>query len=124
MAGSTTTSTGLPSARTGPSRVAVGGSAEEIAEAVRKGEVEESTLDESVRRLLRIILRSGATPQGMPIPGTVLARQYRGRQIQVTVLPKGFEFEGQIYRSLTAVAKAVGQNLLPRVSWPQLTLPP
>ena len=43
----------------------------------------------------------------LPIPGTVLARKYRGRLIQVTVLPKGFEWEGEVYRSLSAVAKAV-----------------
>lgn len=48
-----------------------------------------------------------ASQDGMPIPGTILTRHYRGRQIQVTVLPKGFEWEGEIYRSLTAVAKAV-----------------
>jgi len=44
---------------------------------------------------------------GMPIPGTILTRRYRGRLIEVTVLPKGFEWEGEVYRSLTAVAKAV-----------------
>ncbi len=58
----------------------------------------------------------GATPrrqaapahgERVPIPGTVLTRQYRGRVIEVTVLPRGFEWEGQIYRSLTAVAQAV-----------------
>lgn len=43
----------------------------------------------------------------LPIPGTVLARKYRGRLIEVTVLPKGFEWEGEVYRSLSAVAKAV-----------------
>jgi hypothetical protein len=43
----------------------------------------------------------------LPIPGTVLTRQYRGRLIQVTVLPKGFEWDGQVYRSLSGVAKAV-----------------
>lgn len=58
----------------------------------------------------------GATPrphvapangERVPIPGTVMARQYRGRLIEVTVLPKGFEWEGRVYRSLSAVAKAV-----------------
>lgn len=44
---------------------------------------------------------------GSPIPGTVLAREYRGRLIEVTVLPKGFELDGQVYRSLSAAAKAV-----------------
>jgi hypothetical protein len=54
--------------------------------------------------------RAQAAPtngERVPIPGTVLARQYRGRLIEVTVLPKGFEWEGQVYRSLSAVAKAV-----------------
>jgi hypothetical protein len=37
----------------------------------------------------------------------VLARQYRGRLIEVTVLPKGFEWEGRVFRSLSAVAQAV-----------------
>jgi hypothetical protein len=46
-------------------------------------------------------------PKRLPLPGTVLTRQYRGQLIEVTVLPSGFEWEGQIHRSLTAVAKAV-----------------
>jgi hypothetical protein len=48
-----------------------------------------------------------ARDERVPMPGTVLARKYRGRVIEVTVLPKGFEWEGQVYRSLSAVAKAV-----------------
>jgi hypothetical protein len=43
----------------------------------------------------------------LPMPGTVLTKAYRGRLLEVTVLPKGFEWEGQVYKSLTAVAKAV-----------------
>src|SRR5690606_22469238 len=43
----------------------------------------------------------------LPMPGAVLTREYRGQTIEVTVLPKGFEWEGQVYRSLSAVAKAV-----------------
>jgi hypothetical protein len=43
----------------------------------------------------------------LPPPGTVLARPYKGRTLQVTILPDGFEYEGQAYRSLSAVAKAV-----------------
>jgi len=48
-----------------------------------------------------------ANGERVPIPGTVLARQYRGWLIEVTVLPKGFEWAGQVYRSLSAVAQAV-----------------
>ncbi|MBP7946046.1 MAG: DUF2924 domain-containing protein [Verrucomicrobia bacterium] len=44
---------------------------------------------------------------GELMPGTVLTRQYKGRTIIVTALDNGFEFEGDVYRSLSAVAKAV-----------------
>ena len=43
----------------------------------------------------------------LPIPGTVLSRQYRGRTVQVRVLSSGFDYEGERYRSLSAIAKAV-----------------
>jgi hypothetical protein len=43
----------------------------------------------------------------LPIPGAVLTRVYNGRRIIVTVLDDGFEWDGQKYRSLSAVAKAV-----------------
>ena len=41
------------------------------------------------------------------MPGAVLTREYRGRKLIVTVLETGFEFEGQVYRSLSAIAQAV-----------------
>ena len=40
-------------------------------------------------------------------PGTILTRRYKGRSLQVEVLEHGFACEGQVYRSLSAVAKAV-----------------
>jgi Protein of unknown function (DUF2924) len=43
----------------------------------------------------------------VPISGTVLTRTYRGQRIEVKVLPNGFDYDGQVYRSLSAVAKAV-----------------
>lgn len=39
--------------------------------------------------------------------GTVITRQYRGQDIKVTTFEKGFDWEGQTYRSLSAVARAV-----------------
>jgi hypothetical protein len=47
------------------------------------------------------------TRHGLPLPGTILTRPYKGRTLQVKVLPKGFEFEGNRYPSLSAVAKAI-----------------
>jgi hypothetical protein len=43
----------------------------------------------------------------LPRPGTILTRRYKGRTVQVEVLEHGFAYEGQVYRSLSAVAKAV-----------------
>ncbi|KAA5541486.1 DUF2924 domain-containing protein [Roseiconus nitratireducens] len=43
----------------------------------------------------------------LPPPGQMLERQYKGQMIRVAVLREGFEYEGQRFRSLTAVAKAV-----------------
>ncbi len=43
----------------------------------------------------------------VPPPGTVLCRPYKGGSVRVTVLPGGFEHEGEVYKSLSAVAKAV-----------------
>ena len=43
----------------------------------------------------------------LPPPGTVLARKYKGEVFQVQVLAKGFEFAGDVYSSLSAVAKAI-----------------
>ncbi len=43
----------------------------------------------------------------LPRPGAILTRRYKGRTLQVHVLDHGFRFEDQVYRSLSAVAKAV-----------------
>lgn len=41
------------------------------------------------------------------LPGTALKREYKGHTVRVKVLANGFEWEGERYKSLTAVAKAV-----------------
>jgi len=40
----------------------------------------------------------------LPLPGSFVIRVYKGREIVVKVRPKGFEYEGEVYRSLSAVA--------------------
>jgi DUF2924 family protein len=60
----------------------------------------------------------GTTPDGaasprryadarLPAPGGILSRVYKGQRLEVTVLNRGFGFEGMVYRSLSAVAKAI-----------------
>ena len=43
----------------------------------------------------------------LPAPGSVLTRFYKGRTLQVRILVSGFEFEGTVYPSLSAAAKAI-----------------
>ena len=47
----------------------------------------------------------------LPPAGTILVREYKGRTLLVRVLPHGFEFEGEVFKSLSAVAKKItGQH--------------
>jgi len=43
----------------------------------------------------------------LPPPGTVITRPYKGGVVQVKVLAEGFEYAGEVYPSLSAVAGAV-----------------
>ena len=43
----------------------------------------------------------------LPMPGAVITRRYKNQTIEVRVLPKGFEYQGDVYRTLSAVAKKV-----------------
>jgi hypothetical protein len=43
----------------------------------------------------------------LPPPGTILTRDYKGARLQVKVLANGFEYQGEVYASLSAVAKAI-----------------
>jgi len=43
----------------------------------------------------------------LPMAGALLKRNYKGQTVQVRVLAKGFEFEGEVYRSLSAVARKI-----------------
>ena len=48
-----------------------------------------------------------AVPASAPKPGTVLARTWKGREIRVEVTENGYLYESEVYRSLSAVARAV-----------------
>ena len=42
----------------------------------------------------------------LPIPGTMLVRRYRGKDIVVRVRDDGFEYDGHIHRSLSSAVRA------------------
>ena len=48
-----------------------------------------------------------AADERLPPPGTVIARKYKGRTLQVKVRADGFEYEGELHASLSAVAKVI-----------------
>jgi len=43
----------------------------------------------------------------LPIPGTVIIKNYKGTDIRVKILDKGFEYNSKIYKTLTAIAKEI-----------------
>ncbi len=43
----------------------------------------------------------------LPMPGSTLKREYRGKTYLVKILDKGFELNGRAFRSLSGVAKAI-----------------
>ena len=50
---------------------------------------------------------AAARDKRLPMPGTILVRHYRGQTLEVKVLEEAFDYNGQIFRSLTAVARQI-----------------
>ena len=62
-----------------------------------------------VNRLIRSVRRQAAcaTPALTLAPGTRLLREWKGRTHHVTVLDSGFEYEGKVFKSLTAITRKI-----------------
>jgi hypothetical protein len=62
-------------------------------------------LDAATRRALR----ASGTPRGALDlrPGSRLVKEWRGRRYEVEVLPEGFSYDGETYRSLSEAARAI-----------------
>jgi hypothetical protein len=45
--------------------------------------------------------------QRIPPPGNLIERRYKGRTLRILVLSDGFEYEGERYKSLTAIARVI-----------------
>ncbi len=63
-----------------------------------------AVVDNAPRKTIRVSI---SHDDRLPIPGTQLPRPFKGRMHVVTVLSDGFEYNGRIYKSLTAVAYAI-----------------
>ena len=53
------------------------------------------------------VSRKLALDPRLPPPGTYLEREFKGRRLIVKVLVNGFEFDGEIFRALSAIAREV-----------------
>lgn len=53
------------------------------------------------------ILPLPANDDRLPPMGTIISRDYKGDTIRVTILADGFEYDGAVFKTLSAVAKAV-----------------
>ncbi len=53
----------------------------------------------------------------LPMPCATITKEHEGRELRVKVLDKGFEFEGKVYRSLSAIAKEVTGTNWNGYSW-------
>jgi Protein of unknown function (DUF2924) len=54
-----------------------------------------------------IVHAAVAVDARVPSPGAVIVRLYKGQTIRVAVRKDGFEYDGQRFKSLSAVAKAI-----------------
>jgi hypothetical protein len=53
------------------------------------------------------IMANGQRQKDQPLPGTRLIREWQGVEHLVTALEKGFEYQGQKFKSLSAVAREI-----------------
>lgn len=53
------------------------------------------------------IKKASVRDKRLPIPGSVIIKEYKGKTIQAKVLENGFEYNGKLYKNLTAIAKEI-----------------
>ena len=56
---------------------------------------------------IQVLPGRGVRDPRLPRPGSIILREYRGLRLAVTVLERGFEWNGQIYPSLSALAAVI-----------------
>jgi hypothetical protein len=62
-------------------------------------------VEKAERRTRTSQRKAGERDPRLPAVGTVLEREHQGKKIRVTVLEDGFRYEGEIYNSLSTVAR-------------------
>lgn len=84
--------------------------------AYRIQELEYGDFSDKAKKLLKehtecyekgINLNKKATNTDRPVNGTKLTRVFQGEEHQVAVVPDGYEYKGQIYKSLSIIARKI-----------------
>ena len=55
----------------------------------------------------KAVAQEASSDRRRPIPGTLITREYKGELLEVRVRRDGFDYEGEVYKSLSAVAKHI-----------------
>jgi hypothetical protein len=71
-----------------------------------KGKADDDATADAGQRAQTRTLKFPANER-LPPPGTIITRLYKGQTLQVKVLAKGFEHDGQVFLSLSAVARHI-----------------
>jgi len=53
----------------------------------------------------------------LPAVGTTITKTYKGKTLNVQVLEQGFEYEGQVFRSLSGLAKHITGQIINGFLW-------
>lgn len=61
----------------------------------------------SAKKTVKIPAEQSPRDPRIPAVGTVLKRQFKGRDIEVVVSESGFEFEDQTFKSISSVARHI-----------------
>ena len=54
-----------------------------------------------------ILNRKPNRDRRLPIPGTLITKEYKGKKYELKILEKGFEYNNKTYKSLSAIAKEI-----------------
>jgi Protein of unknown function (DUF2924). len=71
------------------------------------GKLIEKTKNNSLKKSEKLQKDKNYRNLRLPLPGTLITKEYRGKKIQIKVLEAGFEYNNKIYKSLSKIANEI-----------------
>ena len=75
--------------------------------ATKTAKAKKSMEPKGAKRERKVVAKKGERDPRIPAPGSIIKREYKGKSLVVKVLAEGFEFDGEKYTSLSALAKKI-----------------